>query len=78
MPPVSLTPTANLPPVSNTPPVPLVGAVDTDGKFATDVNVTDRNFERRELNQRSKPKIPCTKYTYITNKVKISFEASTK
>jgi hypothetical protein len=25
------------------------GAVDTGGKFATDVNMTDRNFERREL-----------------------------
>jgi hypothetical protein len=44
-----LTTTANLPPVSKTPPVPLVGAVDTVGKFATDVNVTDRNFERREV-----------------------------
>jgi hypothetical protein len=60
----------NLPPVSKTPPVPLVGAVDTDGKFATDVNVTDRNFERRGLNQRSKPKIPCTMNTCITNKSK--------
>jgi hypothetical protein len=54
------------------------GAVDTVGKFATDVNVTDRNFERRELNQRSKSKIPCTMYTYITKKEKICCEASAK